>query len=397
MDRITLYNNKKDCCACGACMNVCTNSAISMVKDEYGFLFPYINEEKCVKCGSCKKVCAYQNVDEEGTPIATYAGAAKNPDIIKSASGGIFLCMATSIIQLGGVVYGSSFELIDNMLTPKHIGISAIEEICKLQGSKYVQSSIGFSYREIKNYLQLGRKVLFTGTPCQVAGLKSYLNKEYDNLILVDIICHGVPSAQFFQDYLSYLSKSNNGKIVGFKFREKSEGWGLNGVAECKLENGKIKKIPISSRLSSYYRLFLDSEIYRENCYKCKYASCYRVSDITIGDFWGIKDEHPKLIDENGGKLNIQKGISCIIVNSEKGKTFLNSISETMFLYSSNYERASSHNGQLLRPSNVGDNRNKVLQLYRTKGYKAVDKYFNMKVGYHRILKFRLLNYLKYK
>lgn len=397
IDRIILYNDKKECCACGACMNICPSNAISMVRDEYGFEYPQIDYKICVKCGACKKVCAYQNVNEKQIPIATYAGSAKSSSIVNSASGGVFLSMATSTIESRGVIFGVSFELVDGILTPIHIGISDEDEIYKLQGSKYVQSSIGFSYRTIKSLLSNGRKVLFSGTPCQVAALKSYLNKEYDNLLLVDIICHGVPNTQFFQDYLALLGKSNHGEIVDFKFREKSEGWGYSGVAECRLKDGSRKRLPISSRLSSFYRLFSDSEIFRQSCYSCKYASYHRVGDITIGDYWGIKEEHPEFIDENGGYLNLKRGISCIIVNSEKGNAFLNAISENIFIYPSSYEKVSAHNRQLMCPGKMGKNRSKILQLYRKKGYKAVDKYFNRKVGYHRIIKFKLLNYLNHK
>ncbi|UZQ50363.1 Coenzyme F420 hydrogenase/dehydrogenase, beta subunit C-terminal domain [Clostridium kluyveri] len=396
-NRIILYNDKKECCACGACMNICPNNAILMGRDEYGFLYPQIDYNVCVNCGICKKVCAYQNINGSKLPMATYAGGAKSSSIMNSASGGIFLAMAISIIEGGGVVFGASFKLVEGILRPIHIGISNEEQIYKLQGSKYVQSDIGFSYRKIKNLLLKGKKVLFSGTPCQVDGLKGYLNKEYDNLLLIDIICHGVPNAQFFQDYLVLLGKSNYGEIIDFKFREKSKGWGLNGVAECRQKNGEYKKFVVSSRLSSFYRLFLDSEIYRDSCYSCKYASCHRAGDVTIGDYWGIKEEHPEFIDKNGGDLTLEKGISCIIVNSEKGYAFLNDISESIFLYPSSYEKVSAHNSQLVFPSHVGKNRNKILELYRKKGYKGVHRYFNRKVGYHRIIKFKLLNYLNNK
>lgn len=382
MEKILLFNEKKDCCGCGACANICPKNAISMVKDEYGFLYPQIDSDKCIACGACKRVCSYQNHKEETEPLETYVAITKNTDILKSASGGIFASFATEILAQDGIVFGASFEISDGKLTPMHIGVKSIDELIKLQGSKYVQSEMNMVYRDVKRALATGQKVLFSGTPCQIAALKSFLgNKEYDNLLTVDIICHGVPSCAMFQDYLDILEKSC-GKIYDFKFRDKVSGWGLTGSAYYYTKKGKKKKLIVPFATSSYYSLFLESDTYRVNCYSCKYANSHRVGDITIGDYWGIENEHPDILMDNGGCIDETKGVSCLIVNSQKGQKFLEYSKNNLYLVSSEFNKVRNRNGQLQKPSEKGKDREYVLNLYKNEGYEAIEKWFRKKVGF---------------
>ncbi|WP_010247985.1 Coenzyme F420 hydrogenase/dehydrogenase, beta subunit C-terminal domain [Acetivibrio cellulolyticus] len=396
MEKIMLFKDKTDCCGCGACMNICAKQAISMREDEYGFLYPVINETLCIRCGACKKVCGYQNVEESNTPLETFVGVTKKTDVMQSASGGIFASIATSVIEENGIVYGCSMELIDGVLSPIHIGVDNLVDLKKLQGSKYVQSFIGNSYSQVKQHLNSQRIVLFSGTPCQIAGLKAYLNKDYDNLLLIDIICHGVPNAKLFKDYIYSLEKKLKAKITEFNFRDKTYGWGYTGKAIYKTANGKVKEKLIYTGESSYCQLFLKSEICRESCYVCKYANSHRTGDVTIGDYWGVEKEHPVLLSSNGGSYDEKKGISCLIVNTEQGRRFIDRYASDMQLSVSKFECAARKNGQLKAPIRRSEKRYNLLELYREKGYDAVEMWFKKDKGFKLIL-IKIKNRLPYK
>lgn len=376
--KIILFSEKRDCCDCGACKNICSKDAIYMYLDEYGFEYPKIDIEKCISCGLCNKVCAFQNIEEINTPIETYVGVAKDEStILNSASGGIFAAIAQMYIQEGGVVFGASF---DKEFNPIHIGIDNVKDLHKLQGSKYVQSSVGTTYREVKKILQGGRKVLYSGTPCQIAGLKGYLMKEYDDLLTIDIICHGVPSAKFFKDYLSITEEKLKGKIKEFKFRDKSIGWGLNGSIIYE-SNGVVKKKKIYGSESSYYHYFLNSQCYRENCYYCKYACENRPGDITVGDYWGIESAHPELLGKD--IINEKKGVSVIVSNSLKGKREIDKC-DRFNKFISDFSKARIKNQQLNKPSEKKLSYIRVMNEYKNGGYIAVDKLYNNEVGIKR-------------
>lgn len=365
-----LFKNKFDCCGCEACANVCNKGAISIQEDENGFRYPHIDSHKCIDCGLCQKVCAYQNIEETNIAKDVYVAASKDEEqIIKSASGGIFAVIAKEIISKGGIVCGSALTVKDNKVCVEHILIDNIDDISKLQGSKYVQSNINNCYKEIKQHLSDGRTVLFSGTPCQCAGLKGFLRKPYNNLFIIDIICHGVPNQRFLNDYIEYKHISKT-EICNFSFRDKTKGWGLTGRIDY--EDGSSRLIPAG--LSSYYSLFLDSQIYRENCYKCKYASRNRPGDITLGDYWGIQKEHPELLST--GRYNPKNGISCIIVNTDKGNTILSVVSDMIVKDESSYEKVVNRNTQLVSPSKRGKHYNTIFSLYSKEGYKSIDKFF---------------------
>ncbi len=379
-----LYNEKKDCCACGACLNVCPRQAISMVEDDCGFRYPQIDENLCVRCGRCKQVCAFQNSKVENSPVKVFAGVAKDERLRKtSASGGVFAAIAKKALKEGYMVYGA---VLQPDFSVKHVGIKSIKELGILQGSKYTQSDIGRTYSEVKEYLALGKKVLFSGTPCQIDGLYGSLGKDDKNLVTIDIICHGVPSNKMFIDYIKTLGED----VSNFVFRDKSIGWGINGSAFI---NGKKKRIWQSS--SSYLYYFTKGWIYRENCYQCKYTCSNRPADITLGDYWGIEKQHPEYLGKEG--WDEAKGISVIIANTAKGENVLNGLSCVLDLKESTFEKASEANHQLRLPSNPGK-RDDILRLYNDAGWTAIEKRFKDNIGwryYSSLIKSFLPNNLK--
>lgn len=387
-EEIVLFKEKKDCCGCGACEAICPKKAISMKKDEFGFEYPEIDKLKCVKCGLCKDTCAYQNGLKSESIKKCFAASSKEDKVIlNSASGGIFTSLAKRFLQDDGIVYGCALEEKDNKLFPHQLRIDAEEDLVKIQGSKYVQSSMRDSYQQVKKDLKENKRVLYSGTPCQIASLKRYLKVEYENLYTIDIICHGTPSVSLFQDYVDFVENKVKGKVVNIVFRDKSEGWGIFlGRIDYINDKGKKKVMYFKTNTSSYYNLFLKSETYRENCYSCKYASDKRVSDITIGDYWGIEKEHPEYLLENGGLLNSQKGISFIMVNTLNGEALLEKYKNQFYLLESDFEKAARENNQLKKPSTFSKDRSQIIELYKNEGYKAVDKWFFDKKGIKKYL-----------
>ena len=374
-----LVKDKTKCCGCFMCYNICPQNAIKIIEDEFGFKYPEIDQTKCIDCGLCKKNCAYQNIDKHFIkPKRAFAAVSNNDNLInKSASGGIFASIATKILNANGIVYGASLEIVDAELEVKHVRVDKKEELIKLQGSKYVQSDMQSIYKNVKEDLENNKIVLFSGTPCQIHSVKSYLNnKEYKNLYCIDIICHGVPNNKMFKDYIKLLENINKGKVINFKFRYKGEKNELVAVAYINKENKVIKKI-IPAYTSSFYQLFLDSMIYRDNCYTCPYAQKERIGDITIGDFWKIEKEHPKEIINHD--ININNGISCILINTKKGERLLEEYGKDINKIESSFDKIAKHNEQLLRPSKFNEEREKILDIYAKENFFGVDKYYKKK------------------
>lgn len=368
-----LFEKKSDCCGCGACENICPKNAICMKEDEYGFIFPVIDDKLCVNCHMCKSVCAFQNITESNLPLKTWVAVSKNKERLKqSASGGVFYTLANAVIKengcAAGAAFGDKFEL-------SHIIAYDEKTLEKLQGSKYTQSSIGLVFREIRKKLNDDKTVLFSGCPCQVAGLKAYLGKDYDNLITVDLICHGVPSNRAFKDYLKFFQNKKNIKVKKFSFRDKSIGWGKNGS----IISENDRKFKLYETVEPYLFYFSYSLILRKNCYSCKYADSHRPGDITVGDFWGLEKEHPELLRKN--KIDESEGVSVIIANTDKGIDFITKNRKLFDLYKSSFEKASRGNAQLNRPSRYDARREEILELYADKGWKAVDERFNKNIG----------------
>lgn len=348
-----------------------------MSEDQTGFLFPEIHQQRCISCGRCKKVCAFQNVQEKNTPQRVYAIAREQGEALKkSASGGIFAAFAENIIRKGGVAFGAALVQKDHTLYPCHVMASTLEELLPLLDSKYVQSDLGTSFVHTQDLLDEGKQVLFSGTPCQIAGLKAYLGKEYDNLLTMDLICHGVPSAKMFQDYIQVLGKRLKGEVIGLRFRDKTNGWGRKTLrVEVQFADRRRRSISIPSYDASYYQYFLTSEIDRKSCYRCPYANQHHPADITIGDFWGIEKVHPNYLRPKG-KLDVTSGISVMMLHTTKGVKWFERMKDVFIYYESSFEMASKHNGQLKHPSVPGIHRDEILRLYCKKGFTAVDKQF---------------------
>lgn len=380
---IILFHGKEDCCGCGACLNSCPQNAISMKEDSYGNVFPEIEENLCVRCGKCISACGYKKDTVGQTPIKVYAAAAKEDMILQiSSSGGAFAALATKILEQSGVVFGCATEFTDKTgIQTCHIMVENLSELKKIQGSKYVKSDMVLCYREVLKQLNTGRKVLFSGTPCQVDGLNGFLGRKlYDNLITVDIICHGVPGEKLFRDYIAEEEKKLGMRICDVEFRNKKDGWGSFVLAEhCRASDQKKISRFLYARQSSYYWLFLKGATYRDSCYSCKYAGGQRFSDLTIGDFWGIEEMHPEYLQK--GLLNAEKGISCILVNTEKGQSFLETCRENMILLDSTYEAAAKRNGQLNHSTKRHESREAVMELYCKNGYAAVDEWYRKHLG----------------
>lgn len=375
MDTSRLFHNKNRCCACGACAAICPKGAITLQPDEDGVNYPRVNEEKCIHCDLCDKVCAYQNQMPPLSLKEVYAAVSRDTNVEKSASGGLFASFAQAVLAQNGAVYGCALEYENGRLWPRHICVTDPKERYRLQGSKYVQSDLGNCYRDAEQRLKQGQVVLFSGTPCQVAGLKGFLRQEYSNLYTIDIVCHGVPSTKLFHEYISFEEKKLGAAVVDFRFRDKSQGWKLYG--SMTLDNGRT--VYFEPEESSYYQMFLNSYTYRENCYTCPYASDHRPGDITIGDYWCIELVHPELLAENGGPLDHEKGVSCMIVNNDHGQALLGTYGGGILRWPSTYEKASKYNHQLIGPSQLKPERETVLSLSR-ENYEKVEAWYRRRL-----------------
>ncbi len=334
---------KSKCCGCHACYNACPKNAITMQEDTKGFLVPVVDKNKCIDCKICEKVCPILNTKENNNKPIAYACYNKNETVrLDSSSGGIFTLIATYVIKNGGIVFGASFNN-DNLV--EHIEIDKVEDLYKLRGSKYVQSKIGDTYKKAKEYLENGRLVLFTGTPCQVEGLYSFLRKEYQNLYTQDIICHGVPSPKVWKEYLKYrLGKEDIGKI-DINFRNKDNGWARFNLVLTNKEY-KYKKYHSTDL---YMRAFLKNISLRESCYNCSFKKENRVSDITLADFWGINSILPNFNDD--------KGVSLVMVNSNKGNNVFEEIKENILYEKVDFKKAISMNPSMTQSVKSNSNR----------------------------------------
>lgn len=307
--------SRDKCVNCTACYNVCPKDAIVLEEGELGFQYPIINEKKCVDCGFCKRVCPINNINGYKSPIRCYAAYNKDDNQrMNASSGGAVALLVDYVLQENGLVIGAAF---DAHLKLNHIVASTKAEAERIFGSKYIPSNLGEVFSIIKSEI-VNRKVLFVGTPCQVAGLKAFLVIDYDNLICVDLVCHGVPSPKLFYKYINELEKKYEDKVIAYNFREKGTGWNTYSNV-VSLENNTMKELASEN---SYMKLFLADVALRESCYDCQFKLGNKYSDITLGDFWGINTFYPEMYDA--------KGVSAVIVNSQKGKVVFDIIKENL-------------------------------------------------------------------
>lgn len=310
--------DKKKCCGCSACVQRCPKQCISLTEDEEGFLYPYVNEESCVECGLCEKICPILNPQEETFPLQVIAAKNTNTEErLGSSSGGLFLPLAKSIINEGGIVFGADY---DSNWEVHHVGVENISGLYALMMSKYLQSRIENTYKEAEKFLKCGRKVMFVGTPCQIAGLHGFLrHKVYPNLLTIDVVCHGAPSPGVWRQYLA-------------------ETYSEEEFIKSRLKAAAGKNTVLSSDIhydNVYMKGFLSNLYLRPSCHDCKCKDGKHHSDISLGDFWGIDKFNPSFDDD--------KGVSLVLINTPKGKEFLQKVK--MEKWESSYALVSRANG----------------------------------------------------
>lgn len=347
---------KSDCNGCHACASVCPKKCISMVSDEEGFLFPNVDANKCVNCNLCDKVCPLKKASQKPlfNPIA-YSGYNKNKQVqLESSSGGIFTLLAEEILSRGGVVFGASFN---EKFEVVHTCVDNTEDLAKLRGSKYVQSRIGQCFVDVKAILNGGgnKPVLFTGTPCQIAGLLSYLGKSYDNLYTQDFICHGVPSPLVWEKYKEKQVLKYNSPLSQVFFRDKSKSWlsfGMKLTFECGDTYFQIHQ------KDEMFDAFLKNKCLRESCYSCAFKSRNRLSDITLADYWGVNIIRRRQFNKNGTSL--------ILVHSQKGKELIDKIKDKMVFVPTSLTVANIFNPSLTKSAHRHSKRDAFMKSIQT-------------------------------
>lgn len=336
--------NEKNCYGCMACKQICPKNAISIIMNDRGFYIPYIEKSKCIECGLCKNVCPYIKKSQKNRVKKVYAAKTNNKEyIIKSTSGGIFSTIAANFIKQNGYVAG---VIIDKNLKVKYSITNDLKKLDDILKSKYVQAEINNTYIEIKELLLKDKKVLFSGTGCQIAGLKLFLKKDFENLYTIEVVCHGVPSPGLFKKYIEWLEQKEKINLLNYIFRTKDKNTsGIHSKIKIQLSNNKIKYLYAYE--DPYYSSFLDGKISRATCYNCKFKGEDRISDMTLGDFWGIEKKLKNFPS--------QKGVSGILINTEKGNTLFESIKNNLFIVESDFKSISDYNKSIVESSNIKD------------------------------------------
>lgn len=328
-----LFIDKDECCGCHACYNVCPVNAVSMEFDSEGFLYPHFNNDVCINCSMCKNVCPVINKPEMLELKQVYACKAKSKkERISSTSGGVFAVLAKSILSENGIICGAVFGDCQEVF---HVVTNDVDDLRRIKGSKYVQSRINTVYKEIKKCLEENRQVLFSGTPCQIAGLKCYLGREYDNLLCVDLICHGVGSPLVWQKYVEEIS--NGRKIKNIVFRNKHESGVI--ITDYCFENGDVISEVYGNDL--YMKGYINNFFERPSCFDCRFKGINRCSDITLGDFWSAKEFYSEFYDTYG--------ISAVIVHSKKGLQYFKKVSSELEIVKSDENKVSCWNECLVK------------------------------------------------
>lgn len=346
-----------------ACLNICSHSAIKVVEDSLGFRYPMMDEQSCTKCGLCFKVCPQLTTSAFNNATICYAAAMANEDeLLTCSSGGVGTVLAQTVVKNGGIVVGCSGE---DMHHVRHIVADSVAALESLKGSKYVQSEIGKElYRRIRNELVAGRLVLFIGTGCQVAGLKHFLLKPYENLMTVDLVCHGVPSQRMLNENIASYRDIDPNSV---RFRRKvPKAYGASAIRfgwSATTHSGASISIPWHRE--PYLAAFMSAIDFRSCCYSCKYARPQRVGDITIADFWSLGKD---------SALSKSSGVSLVLVNSEKGATLLKQSASQLRLERREINEAIEGNDQLHEPSHSNSRRKRFEQLFVKKGFVAAAK-----------------------
>lgn len=353
---------RKYCTGCTACASVCPKGCITMAADEDGFLCPVIDAEKCVSCGLCEKTCPIVTPPEKpaNEPVA-YAAYSRDEKLrLDSSSGGIFSELAKVVLNEGGAVFGAAYNEAFEVV---HICVENETDLARLRGAKYAQSDLGGSYKDVKRRLEQGQKVLFSGTPCQVLGLKSFLHRNYDNLLLVDMICHSVPSPLAWKRYLEHISEGK--RLATVNLRSKDTGWSRYGYSN-RFDFSDGTCLMDRSGESLYMKLFGGGYITSTACTNCPAKGYARVSDLSIGDFWGIWDVAPEM-DDN-------KGTSVVLVQSAHGAEILRKIGEMLVVKRVSLGDTSRENQATIRTASINPLRVEAMALIRNKNFNAAAK-----------------------
>ena len=346
MIKLNQICDEKDCTACQVCKYVCPTQAITIRENEKGFFYPVINQEKCVGCYKCQKKCPAINLHKDfNEPVKVYAGWIRdNESRHYSTSGGVAYALSKKIVTEGGIFCGCRW----NVDHAEHAFAESIDELHQFQGSKYAYSDVRNCYVQVKNYLEQGRKVLFVGTGCQVAGLKTYLQRTYNNLILVDLLCHGIPSQKAIRERLQDEEVHNSKNVVNMRFRDKHEDL-LHTYCKYTFSDGSFSNYPVFQ--DAFFRGFVTNHLLRPNCFSCPYARRKRISDITLADFWGY---YPIKLSY----LKYQDGVSLCLANTHKGNDFLREV-QNLKIEERDYETARKGNrnlnGPQIKPSSYDD------------------------------------------
>ena len=375
------------CTGCGACLNACPKNAIGMQCDKYGFYKPVIDAEKCVNCGLCEKVCPIDkfNSTNENTPKVFALQINDEKQLYKSASGGAFAVIAKEVISQGGVVYG---VIYDDEMKVCHSRTETIDGLEKMYSSKYVQSNTKNTLKQAKEDLEKGKTVLFSGTPCQIAGLKSFLRKDYQNLLTIDLVCHGSQSPLFFEKYKEeFMKNKKNEKLLNVNFRSKKSPWGSGYFTTTTTTKG------IYHKANDYYTSAMDLSL-NKCCLGCQFTGIPRVADISIGDFWGV--------DEYNEKLNNHKGLSIVLVNNKKGEECFEKIKDKCATKEVPLEVATKRNPNIKRPSILHSKRKLFLEDVCIKNLnvtKCAKKYLRvpLHIAIYRLLPQFAKDFIKYK
>lgn len=343
---------KSKCCGCTACKSICPKNAITMEYDEEGFLYPKIDKKKCVDCGLCERICPIINrKKEERCEQKAYIFQHKDDAVRRqSTSGGAFTAIAEYVIEKEGIVYGAIF---DENFKVIHTGIDRKEDLYKFRNSKYVQSEIGNCYKEVKDNLNWGKIVCFSGTACQIEGLKSFLKKDYENLILVDVVCRAVPSPLIWKKYLN-MQKKRYKDIKKIMFRDKYYGYKYSNLSIYNKDNNKKQEYHQGVETDPYLRAFFSNICDRPSCHKCSFRKRYRVSDITIWDCFNVEDFNKKFNDD--------KGTTRVLVHTEKGKNIIEALSDKNNVFEIEVEKAIKNVNEIYNTVKVNPRRKQFFE-----------------------------------
>jgi coenzyme F420-reducing hydrogenase beta subunit len=362
---ISVFSNKEDCCGCSACQQICSQNAITMRPDEEGFLYPEIDKVHCVACGRCTEICPVickGNYKESGTP-RFYVARHKSQEVLRqSTSGGAFTAISDAILRQNGVIYGADYDEDFHVL---HQRAQTPEQRNRMRISKYVQSDLGNTYAQIKADLKKGRMVLFTGTPCQAAGLRGFMGGSplMDRLYICDLICHSIPSPLIWEEYKRLLEREKGGKLVSVQFRSKRDGWSrANSNKGFLFTKDKSPEIQEDGR---FYQLFFKvGAITRPSCSQCRFTDIRRASDLTIADYWGIEKYSPEWFDP--------LGVSVLLVNSPKGADLFDQCRQELCAEERPKEESLNEQKRLSEPSPFPKNRGLFWEDYKRFGFEYV-------------------------